>query len=87
MISKGDEIAKSRTVHAYIATLSSFLEYQAVLRLENWSGTSERGAGVWMGRHQSDRAGGFEVGRNVSTTLRQPAFEFKLGFLAFGLAG
>jgi hypothetical protein len=25
--------------------------------------------------------------RNVSTTLRQPAFEFKLGFLAFGLAG
>jgi hypothetical protein len=26
-------------------------------------------------------------GRNVSTTLRQPAFEFKLGFSAFGLAG
>jgi hypothetical protein len=25
--------------------------------------------------------------RNVSTTLRQPAFEFKLGFPAFGLAG
>ena len=25
--------------------------------------------------------------RNVSTTLRQPAFEFKLGFSAFGLAG
>jgi len=38
-------------------------------------------------------AGGFELAafppkvRNVSTTLRQPAFEFKLGFLAFGLAG
>ena len=27
------------------------------------------------------------VQRNVSTTLRQPAFEFKLGFPAFGLAG
>jgi hypothetical protein len=27
------------------------------------------------------------VVRNVSTTLRQPAFEFKLGFPAFGLAG
>ena len=27
------------------------------------------------------------AGRNVSTTLRQPAFEFKLGFSAFGLAG
>jgi two-component system CheB/CheR fusion protein len=27
------------------------------------------------------------VKRNVSTTLRQPAFEFKLGFPAFGLAG
>jgi AAA domain len=26
-------------------------------------------------------------GRNVSTTLRQPAFEFKLGFPAFGLVG
>jgi transposase InsO family protein len=25
--------------------------------------------------------------RNVSTTLRQPAFEFKLGFPDFGLAG
>jgi hypothetical protein len=25
--------------------------------------------------------------RNVSTILRQPAFEFKLGFPAFGLAG
>ena len=25
--------------------------------------------------------------RNVSTILRQPAFEFKLGFAAFGLAG
>jgi DNA invertase Pin-like site-specific DNA recombinase len=25
--------------------------------------------------------------RNVSTTLRQPAFEFRLGFSAFGLAG
>ena len=25
--------------------------------------------------------------RNVSTTLRQPVFEFKLGFSAFGLAG
>jgi hypothetical protein len=25
--------------------------------------------------------------RNVSTTLRQPAFEFKLGFSDFGLAG
>jgi hypothetical protein len=25
--------------------------------------------------------------RNVSTTLRQPAFEFKLGLPAFGLAG
>jgi superfamily I DNA/RNA helicase len=25
--------------------------------------------------------------RNVSTTLRQPVFEFKLGFPAFGLAG
>jgi hypothetical protein len=25
--------------------------------------------------------------RNVSMTLRQSAFEFKLGFLAFGLAG
>ena len=25
--------------------------------------------------------------RNVSTTMRQPAFEFKLGFVAFGLAG
>jgi hypothetical protein len=25
--------------------------------------------------------------RNVSTTLRQLAFEFKLGFSAFGLAG
>ena len=25
--------------------------------------------------------------RNVSTTLRQPAFEFRLGFIAFGLAG
>ena len=25
--------------------------------------------------------------RNVSTTLRQPAFEFKLGFSAFGFAG
>jgi hypothetical protein len=25
--------------------------------------------------------------RNVSTTLRQPAFEFKLGFPAFGLVG
>ena len=25
--------------------------------------------------------------RNVSTTMRQPAFEFKLGFSAFGLAG
>jgi triphosphatase len=25
--------------------------------------------------------------RNVSTTLKQPAFEFKLGFSAFGLAG
>src|SRR5208283_5415346 len=25
--------------------------------------------------------------RNVSTILRQPAFEFKLGFSAFGLAG
>lgn len=29
----------------------------------------------------------FSVPRNVSTTLRQPAFEFKLGFSAFGLAG
>jgi len=27
------------------------------------------------------------VERNVSTTLRQPVFEFKLGFSAFGLAG
>ena len=27
------------------------------------------------------------VQRNVSTTLRQPAFEFRLGFSAFGLAG
>ena len=27
------------------------------------------------------------VWRNVSTTLRQPAFEFKLGFVAVGLAG
>jgi hypothetical protein len=27
------------------------------------------------------------IGRNVSTTLRQPVFEFKLGFSAFGLAG
>jgi len=27
------------------------------------------------------------VFRNVSTILRQPAFEFKLGFSAFGLAG
>jgi len=25
--------------------------------------------------------------RNVSTTLRQPVFEFKLGFVAVGLAG
>jgi hypothetical protein len=25
--------------------------------------------------------------RNVSTTLKHPVFEFKLGFLAFGLAG
>jgi hypothetical protein len=25
--------------------------------------------------------------RNVSTTLRQPAFEFRLGFVAFELAG
>jgi superfamily I DNA/RNA helicase len=25
--------------------------------------------------------------RHVSTTLRQPVFEFKLGFPAFGLAG
>ena len=31
--------------------------------------------------------GGFLGLRNVSTTLRQPAFEFKLGFPAFGLAG
>ena len=29
----------------------------------------------------------FMTKRNVSTTLRQPAFEFKLGFSAFGLAG
>jgi hypothetical protein len=28
-----------------------------------------------------------EQQRNVSTTLRQPAFEFKLGLPAFGLAG
>jgi MTH538 TIR-like domain (DUF1863) len=27
------------------------------------------------------------INRNVSTILRQPAFEFKLGFSAFGLAG
>jgi hypothetical protein len=32
-------------------------------------------------------AGIDRVARNVSTTLRQPAFEFKLGFPAFGLAG
>jgi site-specific recombinase XerC len=31
--------------------------------------------------------GGEIADRNVSTTLRQPAFEFKLGFSAFGLAG
>jgi cation transport regulator len=29
----------------------------------------------------------FAGSRNVSMTLRQPAFEFKLGFPAFGLAG
>ena len=29
----------------------------------------------------------FRDRRNVSTSLRQPAFEFKLGFAAFGLAG
>jgi 3-hydroxyisobutyrate dehydrogenase len=33
------------------------------------------------------RAVGRWTVRNVSTTLRQPAFEFKLGFSAFGLAG
>jgi len=32
-------------------------------------------------------AKGLELARSVSTTLRQPAFEFKLGFPAFGLAG
>ena len=33
------------------------------------------------------RVSRFMAERNVSTTLRQPAFEFKLGFSAFGLAG
>ena len=37
------------------------------------------------GMDKSTQAKGPE--RNVSTTLRQPAFEFKLGFSAFGLAG
>jgi len=31
--------------------------------------------------------GEIDGARNVSTILRQPAFEFKLGFSAFGLAG
>jgi hypothetical protein len=31
--------------------------------------------------------GGGKRKRHVSTTLRQPVFEFKLGFPAFGLAG
>ena len=35
----------------------------------------------------ADLADYFGSIRNVSTTLRQPAFEFKLGFSAFGLAG
>jgi hypothetical protein len=37
MISKGDEIAKSRTAHAYIATLSSFLDrFEAIRRCWGW---------------------------------------------------
>jgi hypothetical protein len=36
---------------------------------------------------QRRRSTPFDRSRNVSTTLRQPAFEFKLGFPDFGLAG
>ena len=46
---------------------------------------TEQRTGILRGwlRH---RAALVWVGRHVSTTLRQPVFEFKLGFLAFGLA-
>jgi hypothetical protein len=40
----------------------------------------------WLGRDTKELTTE-QAFRNVSMTLRQSAFEFKLGFLAFGLAG
>ena len=46
------------------------------------------GSSAYSARRSGKRPSGKRFRkRNVSTTLRQPAFEFKLGFLAFGLAG
>ena len=70
--------------------LLSFAQFEREIageRIRDKVAASKR-KGMWMGGNVPL---GYDVKdrklRNVSTTLRQPAFEFRLGFLAFGLAG
>jgi hypothetical protein len=53
----------------------------------NISGSAEGCVSTNLSAEGSGRISARFSLRNVSTTLRQPAFEFRLGFSAFGLAG
>jgi hypothetical protein len=68
----------------HVAAVSRAPDHLDLLVIGNDGGVGTTNGHVWTTAWSSATN---NWNRNVSTTLRQPVFEFKLGFSAFGLAG